>query len=506
MLPALAGLALCLGGQGVAAQAQVAPQAREQATQQAQGQLQQPQPAWNAETFRHARETGQLPGQKTLAPNTIDLATAWRLTTENDPGYQAALAEYAASQTERQQGLAALLPQVQGGYSRNRIQGTRTQPNIFGQSVEADLDYDSTSTYLQLQQPVLNYGRYADYQRGQARANEGVATFFVKAQDTGRRLAEAYLNVLLAHNALQLQTQLMESLEKQLKAQQALFEQSEGTVTDARETAARLAVVKADRILADDDLRVAVRQLEALVGQRPQHIHNLKANFPLPPLVPQSVQEWLERARTNNHELRAAREAVNVASAELDKASSAFYPSMDLVASYSDADSENLSTLSQRSNTFTVGLQVSIPIFTGGYNTAAKAQARDTRRQREFEFNATLEKVEAEVTRQYTAVVGGAQRIRALQASVASGELALEGAQRGYEYGQYSNLDVLRAQDTLFQARYDLVRARLEYMLSRLMLALSVGDLETLAFDQVNAVFLGPSVPLEQPADAAANR
>lgn len=481
-----------------------APQAASNATPKASAPKATPEaPAntasWSAETFKFAQENGHLPGQSLAADGTVDLAHAWRLTLENDPTYQAALSEYAASQTERYQGRAGLLPQVQAGFSRSRIRGTREQPNFLGQTVQSDLDYDSTAKYVQLQQPLLNYGRFADYQRGQARADEGIATFFVKSQETGVRLAQAYFNVLLAYHGLQLQNQLVASLEGQLKTQESLFARNEGTVTDARETQARLAMVQADRILADDELRVATRELEALLGRRPTQLVTLRSDFPLPPLVPDAVSDWLSRARANNAQVRAAREAVNVAGANVDKAVSAYFPSMDLVATFSDADSENLSTLSQRSNTFTVGLQVSIPLFTGGYTTASAAQARETRRQREQEYAATLEQVEAEVTRQFGNVTGGADRIRALQASVSSGEVALEGARKGYQYGQYSNLDVLKVQDKLYRSRYDLIKAQLEYVLARMQLAMAVGDLDGPVFEQVNRVFFQPVIPVSEP-------
>src|SRR3546814_8581283 len=80
-----------------------------------------------------------------------------------------------------------------------------------------------------------------------------------------------------------------------------------------------------------------------------------------------------------------------------------------------------------------VGIHVAIPIFTGGYTTANVARAREVYRQRQHELAAAGEKALADATRQYTNVVDGAQRIRALQSAVASGELSVDAARKRSE-------------------------------------------------------------------------
>ena len=425
----------------------------------------------------------------------VDLSRAWRLSLQYDHSYLAAISEQAAAQTQRAQGRSALLPQIQAGYSRSKVSGAVSQPNFFGQRVSSDVEYDSGNAYVQLQQPLLNYNRYADYRRGMARAQQGEAVFAVKQQETGIRLAKAYFNVLLAHDKLALQRSLTASLEGQVQGFESRFRQNEGTSIDVQETRARLAVARADVIAGEDELQVAARELQALLGAPVQALATLGEEFPLLPLVPDSLGGWLDRA-PNNADVRAAQEAVNVADAEVDRAASQYFPTMDLVASYGKADSENLSTLSQRSNTFIIGIQVNIPIFTGGYTTANVSRARSDRSRVQYEFAATLERVRAELTRQYTNVQGGAQRIIALQSAVASGQLSLDSASKSFEYGAVSNLDVLKTQDNLYQAKYELVKAKLEYLLARLQLANAAGELESVHFDEINDAYLRESISL----------
>lgn len=441
--------------------------------------------------------TTAMPDASGLETGVLDLSRAWRMALNFDHSYQAAISERLAAQTARGQGRAGLLPQVQAGYIRSRVTGDITQPNLLGQRVSSGVSYDSSNAYIQLQQPLLHYGRYAGYRRGVAMADAGNATFMVRRQEMGSTLATAYFNVLLARDQRVLQSARVAALTERHAGLQALYARDAGSLTAVQETAARLAVARADEIAAQDELLVAARELQSMLGVEPKSIAGLGGDFPLGPPQPADLEQWLVRAGTNNASVQAAREAVNVARAEMDQAKSEYWPTMSLVASYSNADSENLSTLSQRSNTFMVGIQVSIPIFTGGYTTANVARAREVYRQRQHELAAAREKALADAARQYSNVVNGAERIRALKSAVASSELSVEAAQKAFSYGVGSNLDVLDEQDVLFEARSQLTQARLEYLLAQLQLERVAGELDSGDFDSVNERYLKNPVNLD---------
>jgi len=423
---------------------------------------------WNLQTL-HSQKLADNPD------STLTLERAWQLALENDPTYQAALSGLAAAQTESRLGRAAILPQVQAGYSRSQISGLR-RVHLNGSMREGELDYDSTSAYIQLQQPLFNVERYAQYQGGQARARLGEAEFAVREYETAMRLIAAYVDAVAAEGALKLARALAESLEEQAATQDALFAKSEASSVDAQETRARLALARADVIAAEDARNVARRQLEAVIGRKPppllslEHLTEDRARMSAPLLA------WLERAQANGAAVRAARARLRVADTEVRRAGAQHLPTADLVMALSDADSENLDTLSQKSNTFTVGVHVEIPIFSGGFDTANHARRRHARKQAAQELRQTQEHMAAEVTRQYTAVQGGADRIAALISSVSSGEESLVASRYGYQYGINSNLDVLRMQDSLFQARHELLAARASWLEARIALAAAAGE------------------------------
>src|SRR5690606_3529830 len=118
---------------------------------------------------------------------------------------------------------------VQAGYFRGSVRGNRVQPGFFGQRVDQDLDYDSENAYIQLQQPLFDYSRYAEYKSGHARADLGEAEFAVTQAEAAIRLAEAYFTVVLAEERLRLNQALADSLSKRAKAQAAMYAKNEAS-------------------------------------------------------------------------------------------------------------------------------------------------------------------------------------------------------------------------------------------------------------------------------------
>lgn len=423
----------------------------------------------------------------------LDLSAAWRLALRNDHTFLAAVSEQAATQTERRQGLAGLLPRIHAGYRNSWVTGDVAQYDLSRRTSSA-LDYDSLNAYVQIQQPLVNAGKYARYRRGEARAELGTAVLQARYEATGIRLAETYFNALLAYEGYVLQRSLVASLDSKATAIAGLFRRQEASRIDVQETQSRLAVARADLIGAEDQWVLALRELQALLGVAPTHLKVLRDDIPLPPLDPATLGEWLDIARMRNAEVEVARRAVRVASVEVDVAAGEYVPTADLVASYGRAKSESLSSLSQRTNTFSVGIQVSIPLFAGGYNRANVSRARSERSRLQHELRAAIERTQAEVTRQYANVLAGADLVNALRDAEQSGQMSLASVRKGYAVGVSSNLDVLEVLDRLHQTRHELAKAQLDYVLARLRLTVAAGMQEAGTFNDINDLYLGPAV------------
>ena len=424
-----------------------------------------------------------------LPADAMDLKQAWDLLQYQGPIYQAAVHEKEAGGENRAIGKAGLLPQINASAYDNKVNGSQSQSGI-----ERDLHYDSKGANVRLRQPLFNKQKMAEYRQGKQRADYSVAVFDAKSQDAAVRLAESYFDVLLASETITLAQSKLSAFEEQLASAKRRMELGAGTVTDIDESAARRDLAEVELIEAQDNLVNARRKLEEYIGETPESLTTLRPTFDTPPLLPSDLQDWLVKAQTDSPLIHARRHGSDLAEEEVKRAKAGHWPTLDFVAGYTAGDSQSISELNQRNRYGSIGLEVNIPLYSGGGTSALARQASANSYKALDELDATRQEVITGTTREYRGVQSGAQRIRALEKAVVSNERSLASTRKGFkEGGTSTNSDVLNAEELLFVARHDLFEAKLRYLMSRLRLASSVGSLGDDDIDHIND-YLGPEL------------
>jgi len=419
----------------------------------------------------------------------MDLKQAWDLLQYQGPIYQAAVHEKQAGAENRAIGQAGLLPQINGSAYYNKINGSQRQNGL-----DRDLDYDSKGASVRLRQPVFNKQKMAEYHQGQQRADYSVAVFDAKSQDAAVRLADSYFDVLLASETITLAKAKLSAFEEQLASARRRMELGDGTITDIDESAARRDLAEAELIEAQDNLVNTRRKLEEYIGETPDSLTTLQPAFDTPPLLPSNLQDWLVKAQADSPLIHARRHSYKLAEEEVKRARAGHYPTLDFVAGYTAGESQSISELNQRNHYSSIGLELNIPLYSGGGVSALTRQASANSSKALDELDATRQEVISGTTREYRGVQSGALRVRALEKAVASNERSLLSTRKGFkEGGTSTNSDVLNAEELLFVARHDLFEAKLRYLMSRLRLASSVGSLGDDDIALVNG-YLGPEL------------
>ena len=436
-----------------------------------------------------------------LPASALGFMEAFRAALQNDPTYQAAIAENEAGQQNRAMGRAGLLPQISANASRARVRGEReynTQTQSGVRNVIEPLSYFSTSRTVQVRQSVLNMAAIANFRQGRARAEYSTEVFRGKQNDLALRLSSAYFQALLSQHAIDLAQAKVQSIEQQLKTAEVQFKAGDGTVTDVDEARARRDLAQAQLIEARNQLTVAMRSLQELVGDKPVSLAQLKADFAkqLKPEL-ETLDTWLDRALETSADIAAQRRALEVAEREVDKNRAGHLPTVDVYASSGRSQSDSFSSINQEYRTRQLGVQVNIPIFSGGYTNAATTQAIANRERARNELEATVNKTHIEVTKQYSGTVSGLAKVQALELAVKSSEQALESTKMGFKAGMRSNVDILNAEEQLYTSRRDLAEAKYVYLLSRLRLKAAAGQLSEADMGEVDSYF-GAEKPVHE--------
>lgn len=433
------------------------------------------------------------PQAGTNAGQVLGLTTAWQLTQQHYPSYQAAVSGREAGQAYRALGRSGMLPHVSARLSRTQKWGELTQPGRGGNEITTDLDYIARENEFSLSQTVFDWTKINAWQQGAAKADRSVAVFHNKARDIAVLLVERYLQVLLAQQNVALAEQNLQADERHVEIARQLYKGGEGTITDVQEAQAQRARAYAELQKAQSYLVIAQRQLQAMTGRQSVLVQGLGPDFKTRPLQPDALAAWVARAQSNNVGINVAQKSLHVAAQEADKAIGHVLPSVDLVASYSRNESQSLSLLGEESRTTSVGVSVNVPIFAGGENWARISQTRYKQQQSRQELAATRERVAVEVARQYWGVVSGAEQIKALETAVHTAEQALEAVRKSYQAGTRSISDILAVQQQLHEVRRDLVQARLSYVKSRIKLKMVAGALDAETVVAAASQWFGPA-------------
>ncbi|WP_370659690.1 TolC family outer membrane protein [Massilia polaris] len=406
----------------------------------------------------------------------ISLQQAYQAALANDPSYRMNFFENESGKENRIIGRAALLPNISGSYSANRVRADVTQETLGKENVTHPR-YTSRSAVAQLRQPLINFEAYARYRQGIAQAGESAERFETNKDAVAVRVVSAYVDALYARDQLKLVKAERDAFSEQMKVNNRLFDKGEGTRTDMLETQARLDLAEAQVLEAEDALTAARTTLEGVIGMPAGELDSLSASFKIDPLSPASFDEWRATSLANNPDLKAARLAVEVAHQEVNKSRAGHAPRLDLVASYSKNDSETLTQLNQETVNRTVGIQLNVPIYSGGQISAVSRQAVATRERAKADLDRRTSLVLVELRKAHSVVLSSVARVDALVKAVGSGKLLVTATEQSIKGGVRINLDMLNAQQQLVASERDLAQARYGYLLGLLRLKAASGTL-----------------------------
>lgn len=191
-----------------------------------------------------------------------------------------------------------------------------------------------------------------------------------------------------------------------------------------------------------------------------------------------SQQALLEYALAHNPRIKASRQATEQSRLNLARAKGGYAPSLYLYGGYNTSyfiDFDNKAAYDPFGAQFRnnrggyVQLSLSVPIFNGLNRRSAKRRAENAYRSAQLEQVATERAVESEVSQTWQQMQGYGKEYVQGQKKVAAAQLAYDGAQRKFESGLISALELQTAANTLLQARSERLRARLQYIVKSRM-------------------------------------
>jgi len=424
-----------------------------------------------------------------LGAHAEDLLQVYRDARGYDAQYGAARYAVEAGREKLPQGKALLLPTLNLSGS-----ATDTKTDFVSDNPAANPSFNRDARAyggtLNFSQPIFRKQNFIQYDQAEYQVKQAEAAFSQASQDLIVRVSQAYFDVLAAQDTLELVGAQKAAISEQLAQAKRNFEVGTATITDTHEAQARYDLSVAQEILAQNDLDVKKRTLQQITGKEYGALKTLRPDVKLTMPTPNNMQAWVDMAEKQSYPVLVQDAITEIARLEADRNTAGHYPTLDLVASYGYLNQSGTLFTPIGSNVTTgqVGLQLGVPIYQGG---AISSRAR------EAAFNYEKSKQDLENARRgsalaaqqaFLASVNGVAQVQALQQALVSSQSALDSNKLGYEVGVRINIDVLNAQQQLFQTRRDLAVARYNLITNRLKLRAAAGTLTEDDLERVNAV------------------
>jgi protease secretion system outer membrane protein len=419
----------------------------------------------------------------------LSLLEAYHAALRNDPAWRAAQHEHEAGVQALPLGRSHLLPSISANYSpaRNNADVTNTAGAAAGTTDHRR--YNSLSANIQLRQPLVHPEGMARYRQGVAQAAGSDAQLMVRLQDLVVRVVSAYTFARYSEDQLAQAQAQRDALGAQRASNRRLFERGEGTRTEVAETQARYDLAVAQVLEATDNVTAARDALALIVGEPVRTLDSLPEDYAPRQVQARTFEEWRDVAMATNPELHLQRRLLEAAREDVNRNRAGHLPRLDLVASVGRNDSDTINTFNQQATVRTVGLQLTVPIYAGGATTASVTQAVATQEKVAAELDGKTGQVLNELRKQHNLATSSLTRLDAARAAVDSARLLVEATQRSVSGGQRTNVDVLNAQQQLFDARRDLAQARYNHLLALVRLRYSAGTLQASDLADISAQF-----------------
>ena len=453
------------------------------------------------------------------AAGATDLEDVLNAAREADPEFAAAQRTWEADQQSVKQGRGALLPSINASYSHTRNDQPLENTPVAGQ--EVDQEFDLQTTTVSLVQPLFDPEAWYSYSQGKALTSVGEARFEQARQDFLLRVAQRYTDVLRTWDNLLAARAAERAFSRQLDQTRERFDVGLVPITDLHEAEAARDLGTVTRIVAESDFSVARNNLEAFTGMSLDSIDGLAAEIPVTGPQPADPEAWVERALEANPSLLAARYQADAAKATARQGLSRQLPTVDLIGQYQHQhyldeefyDPGNVGIGGRDVSGNSIGIQVNVPLFAGGALNSQRLQASYQYQASEEQFRLTHRNISQNARSLTQVVAANAKRVSARRQALVSAESVLQATQSGYEVGTRNAVDLLNAQQRLFQAQSDYANARYDYILDSLRLKALAGMLTEQDILEINGWLTStvtvrmepPAQEEEAPASSAAN-
>jgi outer membrane protein len=409
-----------------------------------------------------------------LQAQPLKLMDVYQQALAHDASLASALSANRAAQEIIEQGKALYRPTVNFNAETNAL---KSSFHYLSTSSTDRSQFENYRYGVDARQPIFRQQNLIQIDQAGTQVSIADKQLNVAQQALMLRTTQAYFDVLMAQDRIDLIVAQKTAIAAQLAQAQANFDLGSATITDANEAQARYDLAAAQEIAALNEFEIAKHAVQAITGQLPQRLASVKPQFKANE-IGLSMATWQELAMLNNLNIQIQQDTAKLAEQEIARNQAGHLPTLDAVASYTNSYANGTVSRFGAGNELqvgSIGLQLQIPLYEGGAVSSRVRQAVLNKQKALDDLDLVRRQTELDTQRAYLNLSSSIAQLKAFDQAILSSQSQLDATQLGYQVGVRTSVDVLNAQQQLFSAKRDALQARYNYLTNIIRLKTATG-------------------------------
>ena len=355
------------------------------------------------------------------------------------------------------------------------IENTNKLTNQSGGDASSS-DVNPLTASIKLEQKILDYGRSLALEKNITALDLAKAKLIKKEQEVLHSAIDAYSNLILAREKLNINRKNLNLLRRQVENDKIRLDRGRITITDLAQSESSFAGAQAQFTQAKSDLLIAKLTYENIIGKisDPNQLQKKTKSIVK---IPNSLNEAINLSKQNNPDIKIAKFDLEQSKKEVEISKSDLKPTASLSLEKSYAN--DLSSTVDQSDKDILKATVRWPFYTGGKTQSTINKNSNLTTRKRLLLDDAVRSNETNVASAWSSLESSRGFLNSVKVQVRAAQIANDGITAEYERGSRTTLDVIQSNSLLLSAQISLATSEKNYLMAQYNLLKSVGLLNS---------------------------
>jgi outer membrane protein len=337
-------------------------------------------------------------------------------------------------------------------------------------------DANPLTASIKLEQKILDYGRSLELEKNITALDLAKAKLIKKEQEVLHSAIDAYSNLILAREKLNINRKNLNLLRRQVENDKIRLDRGRITITDLAQSESSFAGAQAQFTQAKSDLLIAKLTYENIIGKisDPNQLQKKTKSIVK---IPNSLNDAINLSKQNNPDIKIAKFDLEQSKKDVEISKSDLKPTASLSLEKSYAN--DLSSTVDQSDKDILKATVRWPFYTGGKTQSTINKKSNLTTRKRLLLDDAVRSNETNVASAWSSLESSKGFLNSVKVQVRAAQIANDGITAEYERGSRTTLDVIQSNSLLLSAQISLATSEKNYLMAQYNLLKSVGLLNS---------------------------